>query len=374
MGKQLRYLLTTGIYPPDIGGPASYIPQLASLLSKNTDQVEIVTLSEFKTENLLTEFGTVTKVRRKMNKYSRFALVSWKIYKKSKCTEIIFANGLYEECAFARIFCRRKLVFKLVGDPIWERHKNSTESSKGIDSYEFSQLSLKLKFESILFKWSIRQADIITCPGESLAKIIEKNYGVKNITVIPNGVAVTKSKKEVKYKYDIISVSRLVSWKRIDLLVRASARMGVKLLVIGAGPEEESLKRLSLQLEADVDFCGPATKDQVMEYLNQTRIYALVSSYEGLSFSLLEALSCGKRVVVSNIDANQSLFKGTRFAEVVNPDNPLELDSAISQLLDDSQENFIRENAARELVFKQYNSAIQLKKMHELMLSKVDKI
>ena len=40
-----RALLTTGIFPPDIGGPATYIPNFASYLKKNGIEVQVITLS-----------------------------------------------------------------------------------------------------------------------------------------------------------------------------------------------------------------------------------------------------------------------------------------------------------------------------------------
>jgi glycosyltransferase involved in cell wall biosynthesis len=187
--------------------------------------------------------------------------------------------------------------------------------------------------------------------------------------VIENGINLAPSFEALDFKYDLISVSRLVEWKRIDLLIRATARTGTSLIVIGDGPKEVELKRLAREIKADVHFMGSLPKEQVLFYLRQSRIYALVSSYEGLSFSLLEALSVGKRILVSDIDANRSLFEGTEIAAIVNPEKPEQIDAAIKLLINDSTQNRERESSGIELVSRGYNSRTQLKKMEKLALA-----
>jgi glycosyltransferase involved in cell wall biosynthesis len=372
LDKQLKYLLTSGIYPPDIGGPASFIPEFGAFLRESGAEVEVVTLASKSNEVSQEAFGKVIKVKRETMKLRRFIEVTWKIYKSSRNSEIIFANGLYEECAVASIFHKKKMVFKIVGDPIWERFRNSNRSSLDFGEYETLRLSRRLKLERIFFDWSLNRADVITCPGRKLAETIERNYGVRNIHVIENGINLAPSHEVLDFKYDVISVSRLVEWKRIDLLIRATARTGTSLIVIGDGPKKVELKRLAREIKADVHFFGSLPREQVLFYLQQSRIFALVSSYEGLSFSLLEALSVGKRILVSDIDANRSLFEGTEIAEIVNPEKPEQIDAAIKLLLNDSTQNRERERSGRELVSRTYNSRTQLKKMEKLALKTLE--
>jgi glycosyltransferase involved in cell wall biosynthesis len=369
---QLKFLLISGIYPPDIGGPATFIPAFGAFLRDSGADVEVITLSPNGNEVLQEDFGKVIKIRRAKLKLIRFIEVTWQIYTRSRNAEIIFANGLYEEAAVANLIRRKKLVFKIVGDPIWERFRNSSNSSYNFNEYHFSQLSTKLKLERFLFNWSLRRANIITSPGSKLARTIENIYGVKNIQVIENGIDPPSYSETIEFNYDLISVSRLVKWKRIDLLIRAAARTKSTLLVIGEGPEEYELKRLANQINAQIHFMGSVSKKEILMYLQQSRIFALVSSYEGLSFSLLEALSIGKRILVSDIDANQILFEGTNFASIVDPEKPEEIDAAIKLLISDSRQNHEKQKAARVFVNQRFNSKLQLKKMQQLTLSTLE--
>ncbi len=369
---QLKFLLISGIYPPDIGGPATFIPAFGAFLRDSGANVEVITLSPNRNEVLQEDFGKVIKIRRAKLKLIRFIEVTWQIYTRSRNADIIFANGLYEEAAVANLIRRKKLVFKIVGDPIWERFRNSSKLSYNLDEYHFSQLSTKLKLERFLFNWSLSRANIITSPGSKLAKTIENIYGVKNIQVIENGIDPPSYSETTDFNYDLISVSRLVKWKRIDLLIRAASRTKSTLLVIGEGPEEYELKRLANQINAQIHFMGSISKKEILMYLQQSRIFALVSSYEGLSFSLLEALSLGKRILVSDIDANQILFEGTNFASIVDPEKPEEIDAAIKLLITDSRQNHEKQNAARVFVNQRFNSKLQLKKMQQLTLSTLE--
>lgn len=370
----MKILLTTGIYPPDIGGPASYVPQLGTYLSESGCEVEVVTLSSEGSGVFFEAFGKVTKLKRGMNKLARFVLVTLEVYRKSRDSNVVFANGLYEECAVSSLFRRRKMVFKIVGDPIWERHRNSNMNSRDIDLYNPSDLTFRMKLERAFFKWCLRRANVITCPGRKLAETVKQNYSLEDIRVIENGTQVQAIQAGEHYEYDIVTVSRLVQWKRIDLLIRAAARTRARMIVIGEGPEEVALKQLSSELNAKVKFVGSETPDGVLRYLRQSRIFALVSSYEGLSFSLLEALSMGKRILVSNIDANKSLFVGTDFAEIVDPEKPVEIDFAIETLMNDTFRNREREDEARKLVSLKFDSKVQLMKMETLIRSTVVKV
>ena len=44
----MKILITVGIYPPDIGGPASFVPKIAKMLSENEHDVTVICLSDKK--------------------------------------------------------------------------------------------------------------------------------------------------------------------------------------------------------------------------------------------------------------------------------------------------------------------------------------
>ena len=108
------------------------------------------------------------------------------------------------------------------------------------------------------------------------------------------------------------SVGRLAPQKRVgdllwacQLLRQADPR--ARLIVIGDGPERERLLHYARQVEVSeyVKFLG--ARDDAARLLHLVDVFWLGSDFEGLSNSLMEAMACGKPVVVSDIPPNREL-------------------------------------------------------------------
>lgn len=108
------------------------------------------------------------------------------------------------------------------------------------------------------------------------------------------------------------TVSVLRPEKRIDTLLRAFAavrRTGMRLLIVGSGPEERGLKALAaeLGLESACEFV-PAAAD-VVSWYRKIDVFVLPSSSEAFSNSLLEAMACGCCVVASRVGGTVELVE-----------------------------------------------------------------
>lgn len=113
--------------------------------------------------------------------------------------------------------------------------------------------------------------------------------------------------------YRLLHVGRLVEWKRVDMLMRAFARVRVRfpdseLLIIGSGSEEEKLKRLAveLQLGASVSFLGGVYDQQLLgQYYLASSLYVL-AGMGGLSIN--EAMCFGLPVLCSVCDGTEKVL------------------------------------------------------------------
>jgi glycosyltransferase involved in cell wall biosynthesis len=92
-------------------------------------------------------------------------------------------------------------------------------------------------------------------------------------------------------------VSALVPYKRLDLAIRACARVGAPLTVVGRGPETERLKALAESLEADVTFAGWIDDEDVRDLYRRSRA-VLMPGVEDFGMVPVEAQACGRPVVV----------------------------------------------------------------------------
>ncbi|MCB9918095.1 MAG: glycosyltransferase [Planctomycetes bacterium] len=101
----------------------------------------------------------------------------------------------------------------------------------------------------------------------------------------------------------ILCIARLVEIKRVDLLVRAMqhVRAGVRLDVVGSGPQRPQLERIrdELGLGERVRFLGQRTREDVAAELRRGGVFALASRHEGWPNALMEGLASGMFAVVS---------------------------------------------------------------------------
>ena len=176
-------------------------------------------------------------------------------------------------------------------------------------------------------KWYYSLPDATICYADSGIEI-QKSYGVKveRIFVSNNSCDTDKlfdTLKEIDQKsleseknpYTLIHIGRLVKWKKVDLLIKATAELvkiypKTNLIVIGNGPEKEHLIELSknLSIEDKVNFTGGIYDyKQMGEMLIKSGIYVL-AGMGGLSIN--EAMGFGKPIICSVCDGTEkSLVK-----------------------------------------------------------------
>lgn len=365
----MRALLISGIYRPEIGGPATFVPALAQQLLSNGVPVEVITLKNSGAQTLI-EPWEVSYVNRDQFLLIRMIKTFIAILRKSKSRDVIFANGLFQETALVLALVTRKSVAKIVGDPVWERAFNKGETTKSIVSFNEEKLRFKHKIQRVFLSWSLNRFDHITCPSLELERFIAE-WGVNRpIHFIPNGVG-NIQKQQVETEYDLISVCRLVKWKNLDKLIIANADSKTKLAIVGNGPEENNLKQIASSVNSNVVFLGKLSTEQVINSLFKSKIFVLVSDYEGLSFSLLQAMACGLPAIVSNIQGNTDIIVDNQDGLVVNLQENFALAQSIQGLVNDPEKLQKFGNSALNKVRNEYSQVKQISKMVDLFYSKV---
>ena len=151
-----------------------------------------------------------------------------------------------------------------------------------------------------------RRSDVVTANSagavESLATIVPR----QKLALLPNPLNVSDCGAPVTFEEPtFITVTRLVSQKGIDVLLKAAAivfaqRPEWKLVIIGDGPLREELQALAdeLGIASRIDWLGYL--DDPIPYLKAAKLFVLTSRFEGTPNALLEAMACGLATVVSD--------------------------------------------------------------------------
>ena len=350
--EPVRVNLVTGIFPPDIGGPATFIPELADYLFDRGYKVKVLTLASQLKDSAPNFRYSISRTSRKIKFPLRVFFLLGKMMQSFQKTDSIVANGLYFESAIANVFTRKQLICKIVGDPVWERYRNATKSTIQLDEFCTLSLGLKWRIQRLILRWSLNRADLVVTPSPQLKSLI-KTWGVKtDIKIIPNGTPCLKLSKNPDMIYDVVSVSRLVNWKNIEVLIEACALNNMSLAIAGSGPEEDRLKKAARKVNARVTFTGHLNQEESNKLMARSRIFALISSYEGMSFTLLEAMMLGMRILVSANQGNANVIESGKNGLVVSTIFPAEVAEYL-RALNQSEANALG-NQARQTAIEKY--------------------
>ncbi len=138
---------------------------------------------------------------------------------------------------------------------------------------------------------SAARVDDFVANSENVRQRIWKTYRREALVVHPP-VAVESFFWKPADDYYLI-VSELVPYKRVDSAVRAFARNGRKLKIVGDGPE---FKRLKAQSAPNIEFCGRVSDGDLKELYARCRAF-LMPGEEDFGMTAVEALASGKAVI-----------------------------------------------------------------------------
>lgn len=187
----------------------------------------------------------------------------------------------------------------------------------------------------------------IAISASTKRKLVANGVPAERVDVIPCGhdpalVAAVTAEAPAPV-YTICVVGRLVGYKGVDLVLEAATTVarrhpGLRVLIIGRGPDLDRLRDLAVSLGiADrVDFRGfvPAHID-VLRLMASSRLVVSASTVEGFGIVLVEAMSLGIPYVATDIDAFRE-FQGRGEAGLLfGRGDADDLASKIERLLDD---------------------------------------
>ena len=211
-----------------------------------------------------------------------------------------------------------------------------------IHTRHFAQLSYLSKRQTRLAALAARLTDTFVCVSrQSAAVAVREGVPGGRIRTIWNGIDLTHfACSGPRPDGPAVLVARLSPEKDVATLLRAAARVvqqrpTFRLRIAGDGPCLPMLRELTdqLQLAGHVDFLGDVR--DVAGLLATAKLFVLPSLTEGISLTLLEAMSCGLPVVATRVGGNPEVVVDGQTGLLVPPGDPPALAAAILQLLGD---------------------------------------
>ncbi len=329
----MRIVLATGIYPPEIGGPASFTRELARELKKRGHEASVVCYGDEKT--LTDEGWEVVAVSRAGGPLFRYLRYAWKVFFMARMSDVVFLQGPVSEGlpgTIGAILAGKPTMMKIVGDYAWEIYRQKSErNSELLDEFVTHRHAGTVRILESIERWTTRRATLVVTPSRFL-KTIVMAWGVlpEKIKVIYNTIPplpsteardVLRGRVGLEEKKVILTVVRAVPWKHVDFLCDVLSRLpeDFRLVHVGDGPSLATWKKRAQELGvADrVIFAGKQPREKVAEWYAMADVFALPSGYEGFPHVVAEAASVGLPSVVSDKGGNpetQELFP--RFVEV----------------------------------------------------------
>ena len=203
-----------------------------------------------------------------------------------------------------------------------------------------------------------RNAAAVIAVSRSLKTSVDAVAGTPVAEVVPNAVDsdyFTLSPARRKgAPFTFLAVCDLVSYKRVDLLIRAFARLNVRrpktrLVIAGAGKDGRKLRALARLLapEQAIQFTGALPRWQVRQWLREADALALCSDCETFGVVLIEAMATGIPVIATRSGGPE---------DIVTPDTGIlverdDSDALLRGMLELHRRSFdpwaIRENVRR---------------------------
>ena len=373
----MKILIIVGIFPPDIGGPATFVPLIAKELINNDYRVEVICLSDtLDHDDEIFEFK-IHRIKRRQNLILRWIVTIYKIIKHGKENDLLFVNGLPMESYIANLIIRKKSLRKVVGDWAWERGRNLNLTTDAFDEFQNKSHNLHLEIAKFSRGWTAKKVDLVITPSKHLKSVVN-NWGVKKekIKVIYNGteiIPINSESLDIK-NIKLITVGRLAPFKNIDRIIMSLKQIdfednNIKLFIVGDGPERQNLEILvkKLKLEKNIVFTGQLVEDELNKHYKNSDIYIQASGYEGLPHTLLEAISHNLSIISTPIGGTNEILENDTNGwtiQLIDGKYPSEKEIAnkVKYILNNKQEDKIKKIRARKLLIENFDKNINFEK------------
>ncbi|MBU6388635.1 glycosyltransferase family 4 protein [Patescibacteria group bacterium] len=329
----MKLVIATPLYPPEIGGPATYAKLLLGGLPAKGIDVELVKFSEV----------------RRLPKIIRHIAYYLRVLKAARNADAVLALdpvsvGLPAMKAAKR--AGKPFLVKIVGDYAWEQGQQRFGVTENLDEFvNTERVPFPVRWLRRIQTRVARGAAKVIVPSEYLKHIVTA-WGIpeEDMEVIYNAVPLEElgtvpEAVATLPRPLIVTAGRLVPWKHMDGIIDAVARIpDASLAIVGDGPLRVMLaRRIRAKLPARAVLTGMLSHRDTLAAVQSAEVFVLNSSYEGLSHLLIEALAFGVPAVATNVGGNPEVITDGGNGLLVPAGDASALSAAVARVLGDDE-------------------------------------
>jgi len=306
----VRVLVVSGIWPPDVGGPASHAPEVAEFLRERGHEVEVVTTADAPPATRPYPVRAVSRRHRLGVRHYRVAAL---IHHRARENDVVYTTGMFGRSALGASVARKPYVVKLTADPAFERARRRRMVEGDVDAFQRERGDLAIRALRLARDWELRHAAHVFTPSEYLSRLtVSWGVSAERVSVLPNPappLPELRPREELRGELGmngrtLAFAGRLGPQKALGVALDAVARVdGVELLIAGEGAEREPLERrvAELGLAERVRFLGPLPRERILELFRAAEASLLTSSWENFPHTVVEALAVGTPVLATRV-------------------------------------------------------------------------
>lgn len=378
----MRVLITSPIFPPDLGGPAVYVPSFARFLLDHGHEVKVVAFcSEPEPQGYPYPIRTVSRGPLPV----RYLKAFFAVLAEAKDVDIVYVQ---EHLALLHVLAAKlrgkPVVIRIMVDGAWEiAHRKGWCGDDDIVTFQGKDYGWKVSLTRYLQrKWWGWCSHIISC-SEFLRQILINSHGVApdkvqkifNAYHGPKTEDVSADRASLRADLDldmgkryVLTICRLMVWKGVSGILEAMAQQpeDVHFLIAGDGDMELPWKQLAkdLGIAERVTFLGNVPHAKIPSYIRACDLFVLNSRYEGLSHTLLEVLYLDTPMVASDVCGNPEVVEHEKNGLLVDAYDSDALAKAMQRMLGDPAlcEQFVAQGRTRRGDFERETNFRQVEK------------
>jgi glycosyltransferase involved in cell wall biosynthesis len=342
----VKVLVISGIWPPDVGGPASHAPQVASFLQSRGHGVVVVTTASAPPPSATFPVHWVSRSLPKGVVHVRTGL---EVARRAARVDVVYTTGMFGRSAVGATLARRPYIVKLTADPAFERARRRGIAGGNVDQFQAASAGPKVRALRLARDAELRGAAHVFTPSSYLGELAV-SWGVApaRVSVLPNPAPELPESEprevlRASFGMDRLTLAfagRLTAQKSLGLALRAISQVdGVDLLIAGEGDERAPLEDAAakLALSERVRFLGPLARDRVIDLFRAADAAILSSSWENFPHAVVEALAVGTPVIATRAGGVAEVVHDEVNGLIVPADDAEALGAAVRRFAGDAE-------------------------------------